>query len=1001
VQFLDGTIVLGTGAISGGIATFATAALTVGTHSITAAYTGDSGTSASNSAVLSQTVNKAASTVALSSSLNPALVGDSVAFTAGVTPASATGTVQFLEGATSLGTATLSSGTAALNLATLSVGSHSIVAAYSGDGDTVAANSNTVIEVINKITSSVALTSSLNPSIVGNAVNLTATVTPTGATGTVQFLEGATVLGTATLTGEIASLTLSSLTVGVHSISADYNGDANNSTSVSAPLSQTVNQNASTVTLSSSPNPSIVGSAVALAAVVSPSTATGTVQFNEGATPLGSAAVSSGGATLSDSSLALGTHTITAVYSGDANDAASTSAPVTQTVIKATSNVTLSSSPNPSIVGASVTFTATVTPATATGTVQFLEGTNVLGSGTIAGGVATLAISTLAVGAHTITASYGGDATNASDASPALTQTVNKIVSAVSLANTPNPSVIGSAVTLTAAVTPNSATGNVQFLEGTNILGSGTLGSGAATLSVSNLAVGAHSIVASYGGDASDSSANSAAVTQTVNKAVSSVTLSSSLNPSIVGNPVTLQAAITPASATGAVQFLDGAIVLGTAAVSSGTASLTLSSLAVGTHTLTANYGGDASTSASTSSPVTQTVNKIASSVTLTSSLNPSTAGATVTFIATVSPATATGIVQFVDGTAVLATGTLSGGVATAPIANLSVGTHSITAVYPGDANDAPATSPVLTQTVDKVTAAITLVSSANPSSTGNPITFTATVSPKTATGIVQFTDGATPMGTRPLTGGVATFTVQSMSVGSHDITAVYSGDANNTTAKANLKQVVVEVTTRITLDSSVNPSTVGQTVTFVATVATAIPASPTGTVQFSADGQVVGTAPLAAGIARLNVANLAVGSHTITAAYSGDASHAAATSPTLTQTVNKSPTRLTLASSLNPSTVGALVTFTATVTPQTATGLVQFADSTKPLGTATLKGGVATLTVGTVIGGPPILAQGTHTILAMYGGDANTGAAPTASIQQTVNQVILLKGPISPTNIG
>jgi hypothetical protein len=120
----------------------------------------------------------------------------------------------------------------------------------------------------------------------------------------------------------------------------------------------------------------------------------------------------------------VGAHSITAVYSGDANVAASTSPVFTQTVSQASSRVAVTSSQNNSIVGQSVTFTATVTPSTATGTVQFKDGTTVLGTVSISGGTAALAVSTLQAGTHSITAAYLGDANDAPSVSAVLTQIV-------------------------------------------------------------------------------------------------------------------------------------------------------------------------------------------------------------------------------------------------------------------------------------------------------------------------------------------------------------------------------------------------------------------------------------------------------------------------------------------------------------------------------------------------------------------------------------------------
>ena len=185
---------------------------------------------------------------------------------------------------------------------------------------------------------STGVVSSLNPSTFGQSVTFTATVSGgTSPTGTVQFLDGATSLGTVALAGTTAALTTSALAVGTHPITAVYSGDADDTPSTSAPLSQVVNAAGPGVTatsLVSSLNPSTVGQSVTFTATVSGGTSpTGTVQFFDGASPLGAPVALAGNtAALTTSALAVGTHAITATYGGDADDSASTSAPVNQVV---------------------------------------------------------------------------------------------------------------------------------------------------------------------------------------------------------------------------------------------------------------------------------------------------------------------------------------------------------------------------------------------------------------------------------------------------------------------------------------------------------------------------------------------------------------------------------------------------------------------------------------------------------------------------------------------
>ena len=283
-----------------------------------------------------QSSSPAPTTTTIASSSPTSTFGQAVTFTATVSASAATGTVQFFDGAGSLGTAALSGGSASLTTSTLAVGSHFITASYGGDanfiGSTSAALTQTV--VAGTVGTTTVLMSSLNPSAYGQQVTFTAAVSPSsGPTGTVTFMDGATTLGTSILNASgVASLSVSTLAVGTHSITAQYSGDSTHDGSTSAALSQTVNKAGTTTTLTSSPNPSKSGRPVTFTATVSPSTATGTVQFFDGSTSLGSVTLTSGTATLSTSALGGGKHSITATYSGDANCAGSVSAVLTQTV---------------------------------------------------------------------------------------------------------------------------------------------------------------------------------------------------------------------------------------------------------------------------------------------------------------------------------------------------------------------------------------------------------------------------------------------------------------------------------------------------------------------------------------------------------------------------------------------------------------------------------------------------------------------------------------------
>jgi hypothetical protein len=246
---------------------------------------------------------------------------------------------------------------------------------------------------------------------------------------------------------------------------------------------------------------------VNLTAIISPVPASGTVTFKDGSIVLGSAAASGGVGTLHASALAVGVHSLTASFS-----AGGISAPLSQTVTRANTASTLSGSPNPSVFGQAVTFTATmsaVAPGAGmpTGSVRFQDGATVLGTVALVGGHASLSTSVLTVTTHTIYATYLGS-TSFNPSRAGMHQVVNRAATTTGAVGSPNPATHGTVVTFTATVhvvAPGTGvpTGSVTFKDGATILGTRALsGAGMASVSTSSLAPGAHSITASYAGDA-------------------------------------------------------------------------------------------------------------------------------------------------------------------------------------------------------------------------------------------------------------------------------------------------------------------------------------------------------------------------------------------------------------------------------------------------------------------------------------------------------------------
>jgi hypothetical protein len=322
-------------------------------------------------------------------------------------------------------------------------GLHDIVASYPGDNNyqpSVSAGEGVTGE---PEPSTMTLTANPATTEYGQQVLLTATISPDPAqnhtaTGTVTFMNGSTVIGTGALANGVATLNTTSLPLGADSLTATYPGDTN-FTPASASATETVNGYASTTTLLVAPNPANASQVVTLTATVignpsAMSAPTGLVTFYDGLAQIGQMAVDGNGhAIYPTSSLAIGTHMLTASYAGAAIYYGSKSAAVAVTINPFLSVTTLSAAPNPAGVGQKLTLTATVTGFNSAippvGTVTFSNGAIPLGQGTIvpgsaASGIATFATSALPLGTYSLTAIYAGGGVYAASSSQPLSEQI-------------------------------------------------------------------------------------------------------------------------------------------------------------------------------------------------------------------------------------------------------------------------------------------------------------------------------------------------------------------------------------------------------------------------------------------------------------------------------------------------------------------------------------------------------------------------------------------------
>ncbi|MBR0346530.1 MAG: Ig-like domain repeat protein [Rudaea sp.] len=542
------------------------------------------------------------------------------------------------------------------------------------------------------------------------------------------------------------------------------------------------------------------------------------------------------------------------------------------------------------------------------------------------------------------------------DAAQTFTLSIEPAPSTLALTAAPTSTVYGQATTLTASVASanSQASGTVAFTDaGTTLPGCAAvaLSAGHAQCAVASLASGAHSISATYSGDANTSgSTGPTPAAVSVAKATTVVSVASPGSIAL-GSPISIGATVAVAlpgagSPSGRIAISDG----GTGTSDHCTIVLPATSCALvpssaGAKTLTATYVPDTAAAVnfnSSDGTGSLTVDAAGSSIALTASRNPSTYGEAVTFTATVSAATGNptpgGHLAFsasgvpIDG---CSAAILNNGEAICTTATLAVGANTIAAAYSGDTNNLMSQGS-LTQTVEKAATTLSIVPASASIRAGSSVSVSANLAvmrPGTGvpTGTIGISDGGDASTDRCTIALPAVSCILTPSrSGSLTLTAADAGDANVSASGANAALAVTLSTTRLTLTSSPNPSMLGQAVTFTVTASTVAPSEaptakaasasaantngptpqasspPTGSVTFSDNGTILAMIALSNGVASYSTTALGQGNHSITANYSGDGNSAAA-SISQTQQVSAAPAPTVAAPALNRWTMGLL----------------------------------------------------------------------------------------------
>ena len=928
VELFDGAASLGTVALVDGSASKALTTLSAGSHDLKAAYRPDSGLASSTSAVKTVTVQRATSTVTLTSSGSPTGGGEAVSFQVRVTSPGAsvpTGSVTVKDGTTPIGTVALdAAGRAEVVTSALAGGPHVIVADYAGDANHAPASSAALgHEVVGGTT--IALQGPSAPTVFGNDAVFEVEVAPVAGgrtpTGLVTLFTGPTPVGFANLDASAtASIPVTVLPPGTSSVYAAYEGDGYNGASTSATVDHVVSAAETRTSLVVAPSASTVfGTAVtidvAVTAVGTPAVPSGTVAISDGTRVITRVSLEADGTSSSTlPNLPAGRYALHAVFDGATGLDPSTSTATDHEVRRASTAVTLAAGSAGSVSGELVSLTADATSTNSgfvpAGSVTFRDGATVLGTVALDGtGVARLDTRGIAVGSRTLTATFDGSADFAPATSSGLAHVVARADAQVAIVAAPTRTWFGTAVAIDVVVTaaaPGSGqpTGSVTVRDGETVLGMPALdGDGRATLTVSTLAVGERTLHGDYAGDASFRS-GTASTSHTVDADATTVTVQTSEPEQVYGRPVTLTAVVQSAGGlvpTGTVTFTGGSRTLGVAPLdASGRASVTVADLPVGSTLVEGAYGGDGSFAPGSG----QRLQRVTSSPTSTALVvEPSapTVADVVTLTATVTAPGAqlrpAGLVEFVDGAAVIGTAALDGDGKAALSRRFNRSSHELRARFVATTSWQASSSASQTIAPARVGASLALTATPGSALIGTTVRLRATV-PTAAgvaapTGVINFTDASGGLGTAPIVDGVATLDVTApVAPGPWIVSGWYPGDLNYEPVAPTATTIEVAASpTILAVVTTPNPGfALDGAVTVRAHVAAGSGSAPiTGKVRFASDSPALSTETAtvdAEGFAEITIHDVPAGTWNVLAEYlpatgSGFAGSTAATTHT------------------------------------------------------------------------------------------------------------------------
>ncbi len=684
-------------------------------------------------------------------------------------PSTATGTVTFSIGGTTLCTATLPA--LSCSATNAPVGSDTVTATYSGDSN-FAAQTTTTPLTITKATPSFTEAAAPASIVYGSQDTLSDSGLPGGATGIVTFASGGSTLCVATLSATSCQ-TASSLAVGTYPVTATYSGDGNYNTATATGASFTVTKASTSMTESAAPASIPYGTADTVSVAGLPAGAAGTVTFASGGSTLCTVTLPATSCATS-ATLTPGTYPVTATYSGDANHTGTTASSASFTVTKASASMTELAAPASVPYGTSDTLSVSGVPVGATGTVTFSSGGSTLCTAPLP--VTSCATSTtLAPGAYPVTATYSGD-TNYNGASVSgASFVVTKADTSMTESASPPSIGFGSQDTLSVTGLPIGATGTVTFTSGGSTLCAAPLPANSCQ-TATTLATGVYPVTATYSGDSNYKGTTATGASFTVTRTDPSFTESAAPSSVPYGTADTLSVTGLPADATGTVTFTSGGSTLCVATLPT-TSCDTSSTLDPAAYPVTANYSGDSNYNPATATGASFVVTRADTAMTESAAPASIPYGSQDTLSVTGLPVDATGTVSFSSGGSPLCTATLPA-ISCQTSSTLVPGTYPVTATYSGDSHNNGTTAGSASFVVTKADPPFT--ESAAPASIpyGTADTLSAAGLPGGATGTVTFTSGASTLCVAALP-TISCQTSMTLAPGPYPVTATYSGDSN------------------------------------------------------------------------------------------------------------------------------------------------------------------------------------------------------------------------------